>query len=111
MIRAAVTEVYFKILPLDCFDRAQTANRTFSDISPNVRFLFASELNKAPKKSSILKTICDGSFNIRINAKLMCTSNNAVVFDEDDTGILRRVLYCLHDNEFVDEVDAPQVSS
>jgi hypothetical protein len=81
-----------------------------------VRFLFASELNKAPKKASILKTICicdgeisctrlyaNGSFNMKVNAKLMGTSNNAILLDEDDTGIARRVQYCLHENQFVDD--------
>lgn len=85
LIKAAVTDVYYTDLPLDSFDNMKTANRVFSVISPCVRFLFASELNKAPKKASILKTICDGeisctclyangSFNMKVNAKLMGTS-------------------------------------
>lgn len=114
LIKAAVTDAYYTDLPLDSFDNMKTANRVFSVISPCVRFLFASELNKAPKKASILKTICDGeisctrlfangSFNMKVNAKLMGTSNNAIMFDEDDTGIARRVQYCLHENQFVDD--------
>jgi phage/plasmid-associated DNA primase len=102
LIKAAITSVYFKDLPIDTFDSIVTAKRTFSTVSPNVRFLFVSEMSRVPKNSSVIKTICDGvitvpkmyqdgSFDIPINAKLMATSNNAIVFDEDDSGILRRV--------------------
>ncbi|RYZ86856.1 MAG: hypothetical protein EOP04_13000 [Proteobacteria bacterium] len=47
----------------------------------------------------------NGSFDIKINAKLFCTSNNAIAFDEDDNGILRRIQYCLHENRFVNDAD------
>lgn len=40
---------------------------------------------------------------MKVNAKLMGTSNNAILFDEDGTGIARRVQYCLHENQFVDD--------
>jgi hypothetical protein len=63
LIMATVTDVYYTDLPLDSFDNMKTANHVFSVISPCVRFLFASELNKAPKKASILKTICDGEIS------------------------------------------------
>jgi phage/plasmid-associated DNA primase len=113
-IKAAMTDVYYKDLPLNIFDNMSTASRTFSTIAPSIRFMFAPELNTAPKNSSVIKCMCDGeitttklyangSFDIKINAKAFCTSNNAVVFAEDDTGILRRVLYCLHENRFVKE--------
>jgi hypothetical protein len=113
-IKAAMTDVYYKDLPLNIFDNMSTASRTFSTIAPSIRFTFAPELNTAPKNSSVIKCMCDGeitttklyangSFDIKINAKAFCTSNNAVVFAEDDTGILRRVLYCLHENRFVKE--------
>lgn len=72
-------------------------------------------MNSAPKQASILKTICDGeisctrlyrggSFNIKIHAKLMGTSNWAIVFDGEDTGVLRRVHYCLHQIRFTEDL-------
>jgi hypothetical protein len=121
-IKAAVTDVYYKDLPINTFDNMIAAAKTISEIAPSVRFLFAPELNAAPKNISVLKCICDGeitttkwrsngSFDIKINAKLFCTSNNAIVFDEDDTGILRRVQYCLHQNRFVDGADLQYVDN
>ena len=121
-IKAAITDVYYKDLPLSTFDRVWTAYKTFSTIPPSVRFLFAQELNSAPKDSSIFKCICDGqltvvksgedgSHDIKINAKLFCTSNNPILFKEDDSGVKRRLQYCLHENRFVDGPDLALVNN
>jgi hypothetical protein len=40
---------------------------------------------------------------MKVNAKLMGTSNNATLFDEDDPSIACRVQYCLHENQLVDD--------
>ena len=101
-IKAAVTDVYYKDLSLSTFDKVWTAYKTFSTIPPSVRFLFAQELNSTPKDTSIFKCVCDGvltvikkgengSHDIKINDKLFCTSNNPILFREDDIGVKRRL--------------------
>ena len=116
-IKAAVTEVYYHDLPISAFDKMWTAYKSFSELAPSVRFLFA-----IPKNSSVFKCICDGelsvvkpgksgSFNIKINAKLFCTSNNPILFNEDDSGVKRRLQYCLHENRFVEPEEAHLVDN
>jgi GTPase SAR1 family protein len=50
-IKAAVTDVYYKDLPIDTFDNMKTATRAFCTIAQTLRFLFVS--NSAPKYSSV----------------------------------------------------------
>ncbi len=51
-IKAAVTEVYYHDLPISAFDKMWTAYKSFSELAPSVRFLFAPELDATPKYAS-----------------------------------------------------------
>ena len=116
-IKATVTEVYYHDLPISAFDKMWTVYKSFNELAPSVRFLFAPELDATPKNSSVFKCICDGelsvvkpgksgSFNIKINAKLFFTSNNSILFNEDNSGVKRGLQYCLHENRFVEPSEA-----
>lgn len=105
---------YYHDLPISAFDKMRTAYKSFSELAPSVRFLFAPELDATPKNSSsVFKCICDGelsvvkpgnsgSYNIKINAKLFCTSNSRILFNADVSGVKRRLQYCLYANRFVE---------
>jgi hypothetical protein len=79
-------------------------------------------LDATPKNCSVFKCICDGeltavksgksgSYNIKINAKLSYTSDNSIIFNEDDCGVKRRLLCCLQENRFVDAEEANLVDN
>ena len=99
-----LTNVYCHRIPSDTFLESKRAQVIMSKLEPQTRFLFLEDPPNKPMASSILKTVCDGLINcrplfqngsieVKVNAKLMMTSNNILSFDDNDTGIRRRILY------------------
>jgi hypothetical protein len=123
-IKAAITEVYFKDLPLNTFDNMIAASKTLSEIAPSVRFLFAPELNSAPKKrfpkNRLVKHLMSSAWST-MNRKNVVTEtldqinerikkgekigfgddNDWIIIDEkkypDEEGETKKVIYTLLD--------------
>jgi phage/plasmid-associated DNA primase len=116
-LNASFTDAYCKKIPSNAFSGGnREAQVLLNTLEPHQRFLF---LDAPPNKrlsSSILKTLCDGeiecrvlysngSKTVKVNAKLMITSNHILNFDDDDTGIRRRILYYECKSKFTHDAD------
>jgi hypothetical protein len=110
-IKASFTEVYCKDIPSDTFTSDQLAQRFLNTVEPQHRFLFCNDPPKKRLSSGILKALCDGvvhckvlykngSIEVRINAKLYITANSSISFDDNDSGIRRRIMYYQCKNRF-----------
>ncbi len=105
LIKTMLDPHYYYMLGSDALSTYAMANRALQDVPSTARFLFLNEPSANTKvNGSAIKLICDGevtgkklfkegSFTNNINAKLFITANHPIVFDEDDSGIDRHVLY------------------
>lgn len=69
-----------------------------------------------PLKANVIKKVCDGevdaiqlyqhgSKSVKVNATLMMTSNQMLMFDSEDTGIQRRIMFYHCKSKFVTDPD------
>lgn len=125
LLRQTLTDMYFYDLSPDAFDTNDNANRALSGITPNHKIILYNEPNPdSVKKSSYLKSLCDGHISVKVlykkgnhtvstSAKLFVTSNWILKFDAGnmDSGLNRRFLFYRHKNQFVNEVSNVDVDN
>lgn len=113
MLRACLTSVYYKNLTNDAFSSDREAQILLNDLPKCARFMFVDDPPKKPLPTSIIKTICDGTIDcrvlhkngvrtVKVNAKLLFTSNHPLEFVNDDGGIRRRIKSYHCPNTFTD---------
>lgn len=119
LIKAMLDPCYYYVIGADSLSTYDKANRALQAMPKTVRFIFLSEPKADLRMSaSAIKLICDGemtgkklfkdgNFVMDINAKLFITANHAVLFDDVDSGIDRRVLYYQFKNKFLDNPTQP----
>jgi hypothetical protein len=104
-LHVCLTDTYAKRTASNAFcEGNREAQILLNTLEPQQRFIFVDDPPHKPMSSSIIKTLCNGEIScrvlhangsktIKVNAKLLITSNHSLSFDEDDSGIRRRMMY------------------
>jgi hypothetical protein len=107
-----VFECYCAEIGVKALDNETEANKSLSEINPNMVFCFGDEPNaEVKKKAHLLKKLSEGNvvyhklyangnFKLQTRAKIIMGVNHPLKFDTDDSALKERLLYFKFSKKF-----------